>query len=418
MNFVDRYILKRAKKLVEGQEVRGATDTTVQTLNELLSAYHDPRVVTSVDDALRLSTVYSCVDIVSNSVAQMPIRPYRVTVHGKELAHDDSTADLLQFQPNERMTRFTFLDLLVKSMLLWGNGYAKVSRDASGVANALYFQEPQDIVCFIVDTRNGRAIDHYYNSRTHEVIEPNDMIHLLNFSLDGIEGISTIKYACHSLGLAKSAELHASNFYDGGGKLAGIISVVDGRLNDAKREQIRNQWRTQVANDSIAVLDGDTNYQPISVNPDDAQLLDTRRFSVVDICRFFKVSPVKVFDLSNSSYSTVEAVNTSFLIDTLTPYLEKIELEFRKKIYPPIKRKSMVLDFDTRNLTRAESTGQANLYRTLHAIGAVTPNEVREAFGLSPIEGGDKAFTQVNMQSLEDFGKDNDNGAGQEQERQ
>lgn len=398
MKFLDKYILKRAKKIEQRSSPEG--------FGTILTGIKEPRAVYGKEEALRISTTYACVEIVSNSVAQLPLLPYVETEAGKVLARSDKSYELLVNDPNERMTRFTLYDLLVKSMLLNGNGYAKVVRDYDGTARAIYFQDPNDIVVFIVETKNGRAVDHYYNTRTNEVVEPNDMIHLLNFSLDGIEGISTIKYASYSLGLAKSAELHASNFYDGGGALTGIISVVDGRLNETKREQIRKQWRDQTASGSIAVLDMDSKYQPISVSPDDAQLLETRKFSVEEICRFFKVSPVKVFDLSHSSYSTVEAVNISFLVDTLTPYLEKIELEFRKKIYPPLKRRRMVLDFDTRNIIRADSTAQANLYRTLYSIGAVTPNEVREVFNLSPIDGGDQAFTQVNMQTLEKFEND------------
>lgn len=411
MNWIDKAIVKRANKIAKRAEVAPTTvETTTSALNSLFSNFREQRAVVGQEEALRISTTYACVEIISNSVAQLPIRPFRTTENGRTLAKDDSTYELLVYNPNEQMTRFTLLDLLVKSMLLYGNGYAKIVRDFNGVARSIYFQDPRDVVAFIVDTKHGRAVDHYYNARTHEVIEPNDMIHLLNFSIDGVEGISTIKYACYSLGLAQAAELHASNFYDGGGTLSGILSVVDGRLNDSKRQQIREQWEEQVAGGTVAVLDGDMRYQPISVNPDDAQLLETRKFSVEEICRFFKVSPVKVFDLSHSSYSTVEAVNISFLVDTLTPYLEKIELEFRKKIYPPEKRKEMELDFDTRNLIRADSAAQANLYNTLHTIGAVTPNEVREVFNLDPIEGGDKAFTQVNMQTLEQFKGNNNDG--------
>lgn len=414
MNIYDRYIMNRAAKLLEKRNASATESTSVvnattETLDNLLRATKEPYGIFNIDAALRLSATYACVEIISNGVAMLPLHPYKMTGEGKILASDDSTFELLAFQPNERMTRYQFLDLLVKSMLLWGNGYAKIVRGIGGVAKALYFIHPMDVVVFIVDGKNGKEIDHYYNVRTGEVIEPNDMIHLLNFTLDGVEGISTIKYAAYALGIADAANRHASNFYHSGGALTGIISAVDTRLNEKKRDEIRKQWHTQVANDSIAVLDGDMRYQPITVNPEDSQLLETRKFSVVDICRFFKVSPVKVFDLTNSSYNTVEAVNIAHLTDTLTPYLEQIELEFRMKIYPPGKRKCMVLDFDTRNATRADSTAQANLYRTLHAIGAVTPNEVREAFALSPIEGGDKAFTQVNMQTLEQFDNHNNN---------
>lgn len=104
----------------------------------------------------------------------------------------------------------------------------------------------------------------------------------------------------------------------------------------------------------VAVLEGNFTFEPITVNPSDAQLLETRQFNVVDICRFFGVSPVKAFDLSKSSYSTVEATELAFLTDTLSPLLEKIELEFERKLYKPNEKDSIDVRFDTAMLLRAD----------------------------------------------------------------
>ena len=133
----------------------------------------------------------------------------------------------------------------------------------------------------------------------------------------------------------------------------------------------------------------------------DAQLLETREFNVIDICRFFGVSPVKAFDLSKSSYSTVEATQLAFLTDTLNPLLEKIELEFERKLYKPSERNSIDVRFDTSSLLRADKASQASYYNTLFQIGAITPNEIRKALDLEPLENGDKSFVQVNVQTLD-----------------
>ena len=141
-------------------------------------------------------------------------------------------------------------------------------------------------------------------------------------------------------------------------------------------------------------------FKPITVNPTDAQLLETREFNVIDICRFFGVSPVKAFDLSKSSYSTVEATNLSFLTDTLSPLLEKIELEFERKLYKPSEKESIDVRFDTSRLLRADKQSLANYYSTLFNIGVVSPNEIRNEIDLPYIDGADNHFIQVNMMEV------------------
>ena len=133
-------------------------------------------------------------------------------------------------------------------------------------------------------------------------------------------------------------------------------------------------------------------YEPITVSPADSQLLETREFNVVDICRFFGVSPVKAFDLSKSSYSTIEASELAFLTDTLSPLLEKIEEEFERKLYKPSEKDSITVRFDTSVLLRADKQSLANYYSTLFNIGAITINEIRSQLDLPYIDGGDNAF--------------------------
>lgn len=151
----------------------------------------------------------------------------------------------------------------------------------------------------------------------------------------------------------------------------------------------------------VAVLEGNLSFEPITVNPTDAQLLETRAFNVVDICRFFGVSPVKAFDLSKSSYSTVEATNLSFLTETLSPLLEKIEEEFERKLYKPSEKDSIDVRFDTATLLRADKQSLAAYYQNLFNIGVISPNEIRKQLDLPALDGGDNTFVQVNIQTLE-----------------
>ena len=199
-------------------------------------------------------------------------------------------------------------------------------------------------------------------------------------------------------------EVLGAGFFKGGANLAGILKI-NSTLNTKQKEELKRSWQSAFSPsvgtpNGVAVLEGNMDFQPITVNPSDAQLLETREFNVIDICRFFGVSPVKAFDLSKSSYSTVEATELAFLTDTLAPLLEKIELEFERKLYKPSERDSIDVRFDTSSLLRADKGALASYYNTLFNIGVISPNEIRRQLDLQAIENGDETFVQVNIQPL------------------
>ena len=350
--------------------------------------------------AMLLSTVYRCVEVISDSVAQLPLEPYKLDTDGYRIKFTSHPSyRILNKEPNNRMTRFTFIKTLVVSTLLKGNGYAYIERDNKGNATALHYI-PSELVTIISPKTLGESIMYNVTGLSNS-IEACNMIHILNFSYDGITGISTLQHAKNTLGLAMDSESHASGFFKGGANMAGILTVQS-TLTSKQKQDLKTSWQTAFSPSTgqpngVAVLEGNMEFKPITVNPSDAQLLETREFNVIDICRFFGVSPVKAFDLSKSSYSTVEATNLSFLTDTLSPLLEKIELEFERKIYKPSEKDSIDVRFDTSRLLRADKQSLASYYSTLFNIGVVSPNEIRREIDLPSIEGGDNHFVQVNL---------------------
>ena len=297
---------------------------------------------------------------------------------------------------------------LITSVLLNGNGYALIERDNKGNATKLKLIPSELVTISRVDPLKEKIM--YNVVGINQLIEPVNMIHILNFSYDGITGISTLQHARNTLGLASDSEAHAEGFFKGGANLAGIIKVQSS-LTPKQKLDIKESWQATFSPvtgtpNGVAVLEGNMDFQPITVNPADAQLLETRQFNVIDICRFFGVSPVKAFDLSKSSYSTVEGTQLAFLTDTLNPLLEKIELEFERKLYKPSERSSIDVRFDTSVLLRADKSSQASYYNTLFQIGVITPNEIRKALDLEPLDNGDKSFVQVNVTTLDNAVKD------------
>ena len=358
----------------------------------------------SASRAMLLSAVYRCVEVISDSIAQLPLEPYKIDSSGYRIKFTSHpTYRLLSKEPNQRMTKFTFIKTLVVSMLLKGNGYAYIERDNKGDAVALHYI-PAELVT-VIPPQTVKDNVAYTVSGISNTIEACNMIHLLNFSYDGITGISTLAHARRTLGLAIDAEGHAEGFFKGGANLAGILKVQSSLTTDQK-QALKTSWHsafnaTSGTPNGVAVLEGNMDYQPITVSPADSQLLETREFNVVDICRFFGVSPVKAFDLSKSSYSTIEATELAFLTDTLSPLLEKIEEEFERKLYKPSEKDTIDVRFNTAVLLRADKQSLANYYSTLFNIGVITPNEIRKELDLPALDNGNSAFVQVNIQTLE-----------------
>ena len=359
--------------------------------------------------ALLLSACYRCVEVISDSIAQLPCEPYRIDSDGCKIKFTKHpTYNLLNREPNQNMSKFTFMKTMVVSMLLTGNAYAYIDRDERGNAKALYYI-PTELVTILKPQTITDTIS-YSITGMKNVVEDCNMIHILNFTSDGYEGISTLAYARKTLGLAMDAEANAEGFFKGGANVAGILKC-NSPLATKQKESLKSSWNSAFNGSTgtpngIAVLDADLDFQSVTVNPSDAQLLETRQFNVIDICRFFGVSPVKAFDLSKSSYNTIEQMQLAFLTDTLQPLLEKIECEFQRKLYKPSEKDNITVRFSTAPLLRADKQSQANYYNTLFQMGVMTINEIRRELDLPHLENGDTSFVQVNVQTLKNATQD------------
>lgn len=387
-----------------GYEIRKAT--TEETHRIRAWGAGSRNFLESRSTPMLLSTVYRCVDLISDSVAVLPLKTYMIDKEGfKREAKEHPAYWVLDSEPNEDMTRYTFFKTIMTSVLLTGNGYAYIERDGLKVDQLIYIPSGAVSVVWVQD-KNGILRKRYQVTGFSELVEPRDMVHVLNFSYDGIKGVSTLEHARQTLAIATSAEESAKGFYDSGGQLSGVLTVEGARLTKEQKDQIYKTWRERtdpvMGNpNGIAVLEGNMKYQPISISPSDSQLLESRQFNVVDICRFFSVSPVKAFDLSKSSYSTVEATQLQYLTDTALAVITKIEQEINRKVFLPSERGKVVAEFDTSAILRTDKSAQATYWKELFNIGAATPNEVRRENNLERMENGDKAFVQVNVQTLE-----------------
>lgn len=383
MRFLDRFLPKKKERRGYGY---------MATIS-----YGSIPVGTELKDQLSLSAVYRCVEVISDSVASLPFEPLRRKDNGFTVVdRGHMTYEMLNLSPNKIQSRYTFMKTLVTHVLLHGSGYAQIVRDSNGNARSINLIDPAKVSIWKSD--DGKTIK-YKILGSDEYIPSYNMIHILNFSYDGITGISTLTHASLTTDIAMSADKHAKGFFAGGANLSGILQVKSG-LEDGQAQEIKDKWQTALSPttgnpNGVIILEGDDmEFKPVSIKPSDAQMLESRKYSVIDICRFFGVSPVKAFDLSSSAYNNIEQSNLSFLTDTLTPILEKIENEFNRKIFRPSETKYMESKFDVSSLMRTDLKTQAEYYSKMFNIGVFTSNEIRGKMNLEPVEGGDKAFIQ------------------------
>lgn len=348
--------------------------------------------------SMQLSAVYAAVECISNALAALPFEPIRQLPNGtKEVDYTHSSYELLNIQPNKIQSRFTFIKTLVTNVLLQGNGYARIIRDNTGNPIELRLLNPYEVVMFISE---DRSYTYYTHGKLKEPIPSEDMIHVLGFSYDGLRGVSVLSHAANATATATSADTQAKNFFNNGSNMSGIMQV-NSALDDTQASEIKLGFRNALTSDGggIMVIGGDMEFMPISVSSADAQLLETRKFSVLEIARFFGVSPVKLFDTSSTTYSNIENSQLAFLTDTVSIWCEKIENEFVRKFYRPSERVFLKPTFDVMALLRADMLTQSSYMAALFNVGGYTVNEVRKKVG-NPVFENERANTPFVQSSM------------------
>lgn len=367
------------------------TEITYPTLSDALTF----SALSNNASAMNISAVYRAVEIISDSIAMLPIR---IRINNQTHKEDLEQHPLHLVFKDNLLTKYTFIKLLIQSVLLKGNGYALISRANDGTVTELRYLESSDVQIAYNKLKNTL----HYNYAGKK-IEPCNMIHLLKNSYDGVTGISVISFAARSINISNNTENSAKNFFNNGCNLAGVLKV-QGQLSAQQRQDIRNSWNQAYTGggNGLAVLQGNMDYQPIQLSAADSQMLESRAFNVADISRFFGISPVLLGDLSHSGYNTIEATQNQFLLHTLQPYIVMIEQEFSRKLLKP-SESNLSINLDETALLKTDKTALASYYGTLLDKGILCINEVRKELGYSNIEGGDKhlvPYTDITQNTI------------------
>lgn len=367
----------------------------------------------TVDKALQLSAVWSCVRLLSETIATLPVGFYEKTSDGRQSANEHPLYELLHNQPNADMTAVEFWEMIMASLLLWGNAYAEIDRTGKRIT-ALVPLRPERMK--VERSREGEPIYTYRDGAgggTRNIKDQN-MMHIRAFSTNGVMGLSPVSYARQTLGMAMATDEASAKVFKNGMRPSGILSMEQ-VLKKEQRNEVRDSLTEQFAGSmntgKMMVLEAGMKFLPVAMNPEDAQMLQTRAFNIEDICRWFRVWPGLIGHNAQGQTmwgSGVEQMLIGFLTFSLRPWLTRIEQAIRKNLLAPGERNRYFAEFSIEGLLRADSAARAAFYSTMTQNGLMSRNEARQKENLPPRPGADQLTVQANLLPIDLLGKSGD----------
>ena len=365
--------------------------------------------------AMQMTAVYSCVRILAEAVAGLPLHLYKYTDSGgKEKALSHPLYFLLHDEPNPEMSSFVFRETMMTHLLLWGNAYAQIIRNGKGEVIALYPLMPNRMS---VDRDSSGNLYYSYTRYSDDAptmngvavtLRPSDVLHIPGLGFDGLVGYSPIAMAKNAIGMAIACEEYGAKFFANGAAPGGVLEHP-GTIKDPQK--VRESWNAAYQGSSnshrVAVLEEGMKYQPIGISPEQAQFLETRKFQINEIARIFRVPPHMVGDLEKSSFSNIEQQSLEFVKYTLDPWVIRWEQAMSRALLRSDEKKQYFSKFNVDGLLRGDYVSRMSGYATARQNGWMSANDIRELENLDRIPpelGGDLYLINGNMTKLADAG--------------
>lgn len=368
-----------------------------------------------VDAALQISTVWACIDRRASTVASLPFFAYEEKGGEKVLARLSRLYTLLHESPNARMTPFEFWRALVMNHDLRGNGYARIDRDEStGEAMSLWPMPAAQVESRVLPA--GSMIYIYRFGNDVAVLDESSVYVLKNLG-NGTTGMDKLEFMRAGLDEAAKAQADASKLFGSGGKPAGIL-MIDRVLKEDQREAIKRNF-AEMGEGNISrlhVLEANMNYQQLTMTPEQQQLLETRKYGVEEICRWFDVPPVLIHHSNVTAWgSGIAEIISGFYTFSIRPLLVNIEQGVRKRVMTSRQRVTMAIEFNLDALLRANPKDRAEINARNVQNGLNSRKEIRQLEGWPYIPGTEVLTAQTNLAPLDMLGKikpTTANGAG------
>ena len=348
--------------------------------------------------AMQTTAVYACVRIISETVASLPLHVYAYTENGKERVCTHPLYRLLHDIPNPEMNSFVMREVIMSHLLLWGNSYSQIIRNGKGEVTAMYPLMPEKMK---IDRGEDGMLYYTYTSDKQGsfIFRKDEILHIVGLGFDGLIGYSPIAMAKNAIGLSIAAEEYGSSFFSNSGTPSGVLEHP-GVLKEPKK--VRDAWNEAYGGSGnahkVAVLEEGMKFNPISINPHEAQFLETRKFQVNEICRIFRVPPHMIADLEKS---------LDFVTNTIRPWLVRIEQSIFQQLLTEEEQQKYFVKFNVDGLLRGDFKSRMSGYAVGRQNGWYSANDIRELEDMNKIpaeEGGDRYLCNGNMIDIRNAG--------------
>lgn len=365
----------------------------------------DAPAVRHPDAAMQLDTVWSCIDRRASTVASLPLFVYERNADGqKVLARSSRLYQLLHDNPNDRMTPYDFWRAVLVNYDLRGNAYARIDRDdRTGEAIALWPMPTDQVTAIVLE--DGAMVYPYRVENDVVVYAAENVLHLRGLG-NGTTGLAKLDFMSASLSEAQRAQAQASRVFAKSGKPTGVL-MIDKVLNEKQREEVQKRFAEMAVGSTsrLFLLEASMKYEQLSMTPEAQQLLETRKFSVESLCRWFDVPPVLVHHTEGVTYNGAEQIIDAWHKLALRPLLVGIEQALRKQVMTPAQRARMTAEFSHDALLRGSLKDRLAAYAQATQNGIKTRNECRQLENDPPLPGGDVLTAQSNLVPLPMLGR-------------
>lgn len=369
--------------------------------------------VVTQDTSLRVTAVYRAVRLLSQTIASLPLRIYRILADGAlQPADTHPLWELVAYRPNPWQTPFEWKETLAGHLELRGNAYCELIADGRGRVRAMLPLHPDRIRPRREYVPGFDSEIQYYEfwpvNGPMRVIYADEMLHLRGFSIDGVVGLSPIALARETIGLSLAAEEHSSRFFSNNASPSGILSTPK-KLDEPAKKRLKKSWEEMHAGSRnafrTAVLEDGMQWTQIGIDQKDAQFIEQRDFQILEIARLFDIPPHKLMQMGAATFSNIEEQNIEFAQDAIRPRVVRWEEAMQRDCLLPSDEGAYCLAFDMDQIYRGNMAARADFNQKMVYSGVFSPNDVLRSEGRPTYAGGDTRFIGVNMQPVEKAGQ-------------
>lgn len=353
--------------------------------------------------ALTSMPVLAAIRLLSESVAMLPWHIYQRSGDGKSRATSHALDVVLDRVANPEMSAFALRETMMAHVLTWGNAFAEIEMNNRGDVRALWPLHPANVR--VGRDQNGNIV-YAYQDRSQSVILPSSRVfHVHGLASDGIVGYSPIQLARGAIGLGMATEKYGAGFFENGARPGGVLEHP-GKLGDAAYKHLKDSFEERHKgldnSQRLSILEEGMKYNAISIPPEDAQFLQTRKYQVSEIARLYRVPAHMIGDLDRATFSNIEQMSIEFVTYSLVPWLTRWQQAADRQLLSVPERATYFTDFLEDALLRGETLARYQAYAIGRQWGWLSANDVRDREDMNRINGGDVYFSPLNMGAIGD----------------